>query len=161
MVDGSQKHSGDSDNSFLVSAPFSEREIAVSDFRVFLGFGNGDGTLDKQRLDVSSAMADSCSLFLPGTFIVLRGKARPRTQVLIRWKHGHINTDFRDNRSSSENVTDTGNSRNQLKLRQVFLRNAKMTDSRLSLQSSRLPMWERMIFSFSACSSQIAPSIAA
>ena len=37
----------------------------------------------------------------------------------------------------------------------------RIRDSRLSLHSSRLSMWERMMRSFSACSAHISPSTAA
>ena len=34
---------------------------------------------------------------LSGTFVVGRGKTRPRVKMLVRFKHRHINTDFRNN----------------------------------------------------------------
>ena len=74
VVDGSQQHSGDSDDSFFVSPALFESEITVTDFRKLFGTDGCKSALNEQRLDVSSGATDSGGFLLPGTLIVLRSK---------------------------------------------------------------------------------------
>ena len=82
VVDGSQQHSCNGDDSFLMTTPLFKIEVAVSDFgSVFIPDGT-ERALDKQRLYISPGSADPGSLFLPGTLVVLRCKPSPRAEML-------------------------------------------------------------------------------
>ena len=70
-------------------------------------------------------------------------------------KHGHIHSNFRNDADRGKGL-DTRYRYNKIKLRKILL-----SDSRSSLHSWRLSMWERMMRSFSACSAHISPSTAA
>ena len=54
VVDGSQQHSCNSDNSFLVTSALFNRKIPIADFRVALGANRAQSTLNQQSLNVSA-----------------------------------------------------------------------------------------------------------
>lgn len=77
VVDGGQQHPRNGNNSFLVTSALLNRKIPIADFRVVLCSNSTKYTLNQQWLNVSACSGNSGSLFLPGTLIVLRRKARP------------------------------------------------------------------------------------
>ena len=81
VVNGSQEHSGDSDNRFLVSAPLFDSIVAVSDFGVSFAADSAKRALNKQRFDVNPCAGNAGSFYLAGAIIVLRSKACPRTKI--------------------------------------------------------------------------------
>ena len=95
-VDGSEQHSRDSDNGFLVSPAFFQREVSVLDFRMLIALTDSKRTLYQQRLDIRPGSADSGSFLLSCALVVLRRKASPGAEVLRGWEHGHLHTDFRN-----------------------------------------------------------------
>ena len=82
IVDSRKEHSGNGNNGFLVPSALFESQVAITDFREFPGANRIEGTLNKQRLDVSTGPANSCSFLLPSTFIVLRRKPSPGAKML-------------------------------------------------------------------------------
>src|SRR5574344_1692859 len=49
VVNGSEQHSGDSNNRFLVTSALFDREVPIADFRVVFGAYSTKCTLNKQR----------------------------------------------------------------------------------------------------------------
>lgn len=82
VVDGSQQHSGNSDDRFFVPPTLFECKVTASNFRELLGADSTEGALHKQRLDVDSGSANSGSFLLTGTFVVLRRKTSLRAEML-------------------------------------------------------------------------------
>ena len=62
-------------------------------------------------------------------------------------KHRHIHSDFRDNADCGKGL-DTRHRHNKTQLRKIFSAVARINDSKLSLHSWRLSMWERIMRSF-------------
>ena len=58
VEDGGKKHSGDSNNGFLMAAALFDRQIAISDFRMLVGFDHSIGALNQKRLNVGPSSAD-------------------------------------------------------------------------------------------------------
>lgn len=75
-------------------------------------------------------------------------------------KHEHVHSNFGNDANCGKGL-DTRHRHNKVELRKIFFAVDRIMDSRLSLHSSRLSMWERMMRSFSACSSHISPSTVA
>lgn len=71
VVDGGQQHSGNGNNSFLVTSALLNGKIPIADFWIAL---NLKCAMNQQWLNVSACSGNSGSLFLPGTLIVLRRK---------------------------------------------------------------------------------------
>ena len=82
VVDGSEQHSCDSDNRFLMPPAFFQREITVLDFGVLAALTNSKRTLYQQRLDICPGSADSGGFLLSGALVVLRRKSSPRAKML-------------------------------------------------------------------------------
>ncbi len=82
VVNSRKQHSGNGDNCFFVTSAFFDGKIAITDFRVAFTTNRSKSALNKQRLKISSGMADTSSFLLPGTFIVLRRKTSPRATML-------------------------------------------------------------------------------
>lgn len=104
VVDGSQQHSGDGDDGFLVTPALFESKIAVADFWELFGSNSVESALNEQRLDVGSGTADPGGFLLPGTLVVLRRKPRPGAKMLRGGKHGHIHSDFRNDANSGKGL---------------------------------------------------------
>ena len=78
VVNGSEQHSCNGNDSFFVAPALFYIVIAVENLRVFfLCLNCCKRTLNKQRLDIGSSPADSGGFLLPGTFVVLRRKTSP------------------------------------------------------------------------------------
>ena len=82
IVNGCQKHSGNSDDGFFVSPPLFQSKVTAADFRKLLGSDGAQSALDEQRLDVSPGSADPGDLFISGALVVLRRKPSPRAEML-------------------------------------------------------------------------------
>jgi len=64
IVNGSQKHSGDGNNCFLVSSPLFQSKVAA-DFRKLFSPNSVKRTLSEQRLEIGPCAADSGAFFFP------------------------------------------------------------------------------------------------
>lgn len=60
-----------------MASAFFEGKVAVADFRKVLGTNGAKSTLNEQRFDVDSSLADSGGFLLSGAFIILRRKLGP------------------------------------------------------------------------------------
>lgn len=81
IVNGSQKHSCDSDNRFLVAPAFFQGEVTAADFWELLSPNGTQSTLNEKGLDIGSGPADPGSLFLSGALVVLRRKPSPGAKM--------------------------------------------------------------------------------
>ena len=70
---------------FFAASTFLERKVAIADLWELFGSNGTQSALNKQRFDVGSSPADPGGFLLPGAFIVLRRKARPRSRDASRW----------------------------------------------------------------------------
>lgn len=78
VVNGSEQHSCDGNDRFLVTSALFNRKIPIANFWVALRANGIKSTLNKQRLDVSTCVADTSGFLLSGTLIVLRRKTGPK-----------------------------------------------------------------------------------
>ena len=72
VVNGSEQHSCNGNDSFFVTPALFQVFIAPADLRIALLADCTQCTLNEQRLDVCSGSANSGSFFLPGALVVLR-----------------------------------------------------------------------------------------
>lgn len=86
IVDSGEQHPCNSDNRFLVTTAFLEREVTVADFRETLGTHSVESALNEQWLDVGSGSTDSGGFLFPSALVVLRRKPCPGAKVLRRWE---------------------------------------------------------------------------
>ena len=77
VVDGSQQHSGNGDDSLFVPTTLFERKVTISDFRELLDTDSAKSALNKHRFDLDSGPADSGSFLFLCAFVVLRRKPSP------------------------------------------------------------------------------------
>lgn len=78
VENGSEQHSSDGNDRFLVTPALFNRKIPTADFRVALFANRTKSTLNKQRLNVSTCPADTSGFLLSGAFVILRRKTSPR-----------------------------------------------------------------------------------
>ena len=67
VVNGSEQHSGDSNNCLLVTSALFNRKVTVADFRVVLFAYSAKSALNKQWLDISPCTTDTGCFLLSGT----------------------------------------------------------------------------------------------
>ena len=120
IVDGSQQYSSNGNDGLLVSLPLFQSKVTAADFRKLLGPNGAQSALDKQRLDIGPAAADSSGLFLPGTLVVLRRKSSPGAKVLRGGEHRHIHSDFRNDANCGKGL-DIRSRCHKVELRKIFL----------------------------------------
>lgn len=78
---------------------------------------------------------------------------RVRIKVSEGQEHVHIHSEFRDN-------VDRGKTRDSQHRHNKIKQWERIRDSKLTLQSARLPMWARIMRSFSTCSTSFPPRAA-
>jgi len=97
-ADGSQQHSSNSNDGFLVTPALFQSIVTFDNFRgLLLAFNSRKRTLNKQGVNVNTCAADTSGFLLSGALVILRYKPRPRAEMLGSRKHRHVNTDFSDN----------------------------------------------------------------
>jgi len=67
VVNGSQRHSSNSNKRFLVIAAFLDRIEPVGKSQILLAANGGNGALHKQWLDIGSRMGEAGCFLLPGS----------------------------------------------------------------------------------------------
>ena len=77
VVDGSEHHSGDGNDRFLVPPAFFQGKVTVLDFGMLAAPANSQRTLYQKRFNVGSSSADSGGFLLSSAFVVLRCKTSP------------------------------------------------------------------------------------
>ena len=82
VVNDSEQHSCDGNDSFFVTPALFQIFIASANLRIAFLADCTQRTLHKQRFDVSSGSADSGGFLLSCTLVVLRRKTGPRAKML-------------------------------------------------------------------------------
>ena len=77
VVNGSEQHSCNGNDSFFVTPALFQVFVAPADFRIAFLANCTQRTLNKQRLDVGTGSADSGGFLLTSALVVLRRKPGP------------------------------------------------------------------------------------
>ena len=139
---------------------FFEKKIAAADFRELLCANGTKCALNEYGFDVGSNPTDSGSFFFPALSLFC-GVRPAQEQRCFEVGNTDISTPILKMMPIMEKDWIPSTVVIRLSCGRYFSVIVKIKDSRLNLHSLRLSIWERMRWSFSACSSHISPSTAA
>lgn len=105
-----------------MTSPSLDSAVTLLKFRVFVGFNECIGDLDQQRFQVSTRAGNSGGFNLSATAVVARTTACPGAEMFRRRKHGHIDTNFRNECNGGHRIgREARNGTNQLQRVGVWL----------------------------------------
>ena len=101
VPDSGQEHAANGNDGFLVTAAGFDSAVTFTKFGVIFGLNHGIGNLNQKRFQTSTGFGDTSRLDVTAALVIARAAAGPRDEILGRREHGHIDTDFGNERNCS------------------------------------------------------------